>query len=116
MISDNQKHIILATLSPFHPIFVGIFGSYARDEDSSTSDLDILVDFEKTVNLLDLIGLELDLSEKLGIKVDLITRRAVPPELETRIENDMQLISMSKDNFLYIRNINESIRKIEEYT
>ena len=67
---------------------VGIFGSYARGENDEHSDLDILVDFEQVVDLLTLIGLEQELSEKLGIKVDLVTTRALSPGLRTYVEKD----------------------------
>jgi hypothetical protein len=51
---------------------IGIFGSFARGENDRNSDLDILIDVEQPVDLLEIIGLEQELTEKLGIKVDLI--------------------------------------------
>ena len=92
MLSNYQKEIILKTISPFDPSMIGIFGSYARGENNPESDLDLLVNFNKRINLLDLIGLEQDLSEKLGIKVDLITDRSVNPKLRSYINSDLQLI------------------------
>jgi predicted nucleotidyltransferase len=92
MISDKHKKLILRKLEPFNPTMVGVFGSYARNTNHSASDLDILVDFDKTVNLLDLIGLELDLSELLGIKVDLVTKKSLHPTLESSITKDLQRI------------------------
>ncbi len=56
MIKEAQKQQILNHLRPYRPIRVGIFGSYARNEQRLDSDLDILVRFEKTINLLDLIA------------------------------------------------------------
>jgi len=58
MITSQQEMIIKETVRRFSPTLVGFFGSYARDEQTSNSDLDILIDFNKTVNLLELIGLE----------------------------------------------------------
>lgn len=68
---------------------IGVFGSYARDEQRGQSDLDLLIDFRSRVNLLDLIGLEQELSEKLGIQVDLTTVKSVHDSLKPYIEKDL---------------------------
>jgi len=54
--------------------------------------LDILVDFEEPLNLLEIIGLEQELTEKLGIKVDLITFHSLSPLLKADIEKDLVTI------------------------
>ena len=54
-----------------------VFGSYARGEQREDSDIDILVDMPKGKSLLDLIGLEQDLQDALGKKVDVGTFRTV---------------------------------------
>jgi len=51
---------------------VRVFGSVARGEDTETSDIDLLVDLEEGVGLVDLIGLERELSELLGVGVDVV--------------------------------------------
>jgi predicted nucleotidyltransferase len=56
---------------------VGIFGSFARGDNTENSDIDILVKFKVAPSLLTLIKLENELSELLGIKVDLITTGAI---------------------------------------
>ncbi|RUA36337.1 MAG: hypothetical protein DSY77_01585 [Bacteroidetes bacterium] len=89
MINIEQKELILNALKKYNPVEVGVFGSYARDENNSSSDLDILVDFDKSPDLLELIGLEQYLSEKLGIKVDLITKRSLNPRLKEYVEKDL---------------------------
>lgn len=89
MITSQQKDIIRSTVQKINPSFVGVFGSYARGENNSQSDLDILVDFNSKVNLLDVIGLEKELSENLGIKVDLVTRRSLAVSLRPYIESDL---------------------------
>ena len=70
---------------------VGIFGSFARNEMREESDIDVLVEFNGRISLLELVGLELDLSEQIGRKVDLITRGAVYPKLWTYIEKDLKV-------------------------
>jgi len=71
------KAFILDHLKDYHPISVGIFGSYARGENKISSDIDILVEFKKAPSLLTIIKLENELSEALGIKVDLVTSGAI---------------------------------------
>ncbi|MCA1751159.1 MAG: nucleotidyltransferase family protein [Cryomorphaceae bacterium] len=88
MITLRQQEIILDTVSEYSPKMVGIFGSYARGENTEHSDLDILIDFEPALDLLSIIGLEQELSEKLGIKVDLITARSLNPQLKAYVEKD----------------------------
>jgi predicted nucleotidyltransferase len=60
---------------------LGIFGSYVRGEARSTSDLDILVEFDRAPTLLEFIQLESDLSEQLGVKVDLVMKKALKPNI-----------------------------------
>jgi len=68
---------------------LGIFGSYARGEQQPDSDLDVLVAFEQPVTLFDLVRLENELADELGIKVDLVTRDSLKPRIETRVRDDL---------------------------
>lgn len=63
----------------------GIFGSRARGEPQVNSDLDILVDLPEGSSLLDLVGLQLDLGDALGLTVDAHTYRSLHPLLRDRI-------------------------------
>jgi predicted nucleotidyltransferase len=67
---------------------LGVFGSYARGENNANSDLDLLVEFGVRISLLDLAGLEQDLSECLGVKVDLVTERALSKHVRPYVEKD----------------------------
>ena len=65
---------------------VALFGSAARDEVTDTSDVDLLVDFERPTGLLELIRLKHRLEEMLRVeKVDLLTRDGLHPALKERI-------------------------------
>jgi len=70
---------------------IGIFGSYVRGEEGKGSDLDILVDFEEKANLslLDFIRIENYLSEKLGVKVDLVERETLKPRIGKHILGEL---------------------------
>ena len=66
-----------------------LFGSVARDEAGSDSDVDILVDLKQGVGLLGLIGIKLELEERLGTRVDLGTRRSLHAEVRHHVERDI---------------------------
>ena len=65
-----------------------VFGSYIHGEQKKGSDLDILVEFSKTIDLFKYIELENYLSEKLGVKVDLIMKDTLKPRIKDRILNE----------------------------
>jgi predicted nucleotidyltransferase len=68
---------------------LGLFGSVARAEDVSRSDIDLLVDFAEGADLLDLVGLGLYLEELLGRKVDVVARHALRPELRGAVLREL---------------------------
>jgi len=68
---------------------LGIFGSYARDEQTGDSDLDVLVRFEEPVTLFELVRLENELTTKLGVDVDLVTEKSLKPAVRTRVTEDV---------------------------
>lgn len=68
---------------------VGVFGSYARGEARQHSDVDILVRFLEGASLFDLVGLAEFLEENLGIKVDIVSERAIRSELQERILSEV---------------------------
>jgi len=73
---------------------ISVFGSYARGEENPDSDMDILVEFSGRKSLLDLVKIERELSEFLGINVELLTEKAISPYLIDRIKKEAQLISV----------------------
>jgi predicted nucleotidyltransferase len=65
---------------------LALFGSSARDTASQTSDVDLLVEYDRPVSLFDHVGTALYLEEVLGVpKVDLVIRNCVLDELKDRI-------------------------------
>lgn len=71
---------------------IGIFGSYARGVQRPNSDLDILVNFKDRKSLLTLVSIERELSETIGVKVDLLTEQSISPYLIDRIKSEMKVI------------------------
>lgn len=93
MINSSDKNTIISILKAYNPKLIGVFGSYARNQQTATSDLDILIELSKKITLFDLIGLEQTLSEQLGIKVDLVTKGALNNNtLKKNIEKDLVVI------------------------
>jgi predicted nucleotidyltransferase len=65
---------------------IGIFGSYVRGEQKKRgSDIDILVDFEEPIGFFKFMDLEEYLSNLLGTKVDLISKKALKPRIGKHI-------------------------------
>lgn len=66
---------------------IGVFGSYARGEQRPNSDLDIIVDLDLApgLTLIDLARLEGELSESLGLPVEVAIKDALKPRIEKRI-------------------------------
>lgn len=71
---------------------IAIFGSYARGEEGLKSDIDIIVEFSDRKSLLELVRIERELSEAVGIKVDLLTEKSISPYLIDTIRREMEII------------------------
>ncbi|WP_369371306.1 nucleotidyltransferase domain-containing protein [Promicromonospora sp. Populi] len=65
---------------------VRVFGSVARGEDTSESDVDLLVDLDPGVGLFALGALEVELEEMLGREVDVVIARALRESVAATIE------------------------------
>ncbi len=67
-----------------------LFGSYVRGEQTAASDLDVLVSFDNdNLTLIQFIELQLELSDKLGVKVDLVEREGLKPYIGTQVIQEM---------------------------
>ncbi|GBE54610.1 nucleotidyltransferase domain protein [archaeon BMS3Bbin15] len=73
----------------FHVKTIGLFGSYAREEQAEKSDVDLLVDFKKPVDFFILIDLEDYLSNKLGVKVEVVTPGGIKERMKPYIMRDV---------------------------
>lgn len=88
--NQNLKSKILQGLLPYDPIRISVFGSYARGDYKTGSDLDILVSFKHRISLLKLVQIEQELSEQVGIKIDLVTENSLKNKrLRASIEEDL---------------------------
>ncbi len=71
---------------------IGIFGSYTKEEQIETSDIDILVDFQKAIDLLTFVHLKNHLSMLLNVNVDLVMKKALKPKIGKRILREVVYI------------------------
>ncbi len=95
-LSDNIKQHIVQILLPYAPETIGVFGSYSRDEQKNGSDLDILIRLKGRISLLKLVMLEQQISEAIGIPVDLVTEQGIRNErLRAYIHKDLIIIYSS---------------------
>lgn len=66
-----------------------IFGSAARGDDHEGSDLDLLVDFPPGTSIIDIIDIQHELEDLLGIPVDLIPRSGLKERVRSRAAKDL---------------------------
>ena len=78
------KSKIVKVLKKNNVTKAGIFGSYARGEQKKNSDIDILIEPPKGIGF-GFVGIQLELEDKLGKKVDLITYKYISPYLKDKI-------------------------------
>jgi uncharacterized protein len=82
----RQKSSLLAT---YRLTQLGVFGSYAREQQTESSDLDILVDYSQPPTLPKLIELRDDLSQLFGLKVDVVTPNGLKPRIRDRVLSEV---------------------------
>jgi len=68
---------------------IGIFGSYVRGGQEQKSDIDILVEFSEPVGFFTFLDLEEHLSGLLGVKVDLVSKKALKPRIGKHILQEL---------------------------
>ena len=68
---------------------LSLFGSRARGDEHEGSDLDVLAAFSATPSLLTWITVENELTDLLGVRVDLVLQHSLKPHIRERISNDL---------------------------
>lgn len=82
---EQIKKKIIPVLKHYRAKRAGLFGSLVEGKMKARSDIDILVDLDKDLSLLDVIGIQQELEDKLGRKVDLVQYDAIKPLLRSYI-------------------------------
>jgi len=92
MNKTNIIKTIVDYLKQYKVIEIGIFGSFARDEMTDKSDIDILVEYNRGTTILDIVKMKLELYELIGRKIDLVSKRAVRKRIMENIQTDLQTV------------------------
>ncbi len=71
---------------------IGVFGSFSRGNEVRDSDIDILVEFDKDIDIFEFIALKDFLSEFLSRKIDLVTEDAIKPLMKDDIMKEVVYI------------------------
>jgi len=94
MTRKEIQHTIKNYLDQYPISRIGIFGSFARNEDLPDSDIDILVTFEEPISLFTLVRIHRELSELLNRKVDIVSEKYLHPRMKEAIQKDLQIIAV----------------------
>jgi predicted nucleotidyltransferase len=84
-ILQTKREDILRIATMYGAYNVRVFGSVARGEADSESDVDLLVDMEPGRSLFDLGGLLMDLQDLLGCNVDVVTEDGLRDRIRKRV-------------------------------
>ncbi len=74
---DLKERFAIKTLS--------LFGSYVRNDQTENSDLNVLVEFEEAPSFFEFIRIEIYLTNLIGVKVDLVMKNALKPNIGKQI-------------------------------
>lgn len=91
-LSPEIISILRQKAKQFNMKLLAVFGSYARNEQTSDSDLDLLVQFHESPSLIGFIQMENDISGALNLKVDLVTKNSLNENIRNDILSEMQVI------------------------
>lgn len=92
MNKTNIIKTIVDYLKQCKVIEIGIFGSFARNEMTDKSDIDILVEYSRGTTILDIVKMKQELYELIGRKIDLVSKRAVRKRIMENIQTDLQTV------------------------
>lgn len=92
--TTGQIKTILQQLKPelakrYGLSYLALFGSYARQEETPESDIDLLVDFEKMPGLITFIQIEEELEAALHHRVDMVPKRKLKKEIQPYVQRDL---------------------------
>jgi len=88
IIKNNKKELN----ERYGLISIGIFGSYGRGEQYTESDLDLLVEVRRPMGFFKFIKLENHLTQLLGVKVEMVTKEALKPNIGKQILQEVQYV------------------------
>lgn len=85
----NKLTVLKPILQEKYPLeSMAIFGSYARNEQTETSDVDVMVELNGKLGM-GFITMANEIEDYLGIKTDVLTKKSMKPKFFARIENNL---------------------------
>ncbi|MCJ7825437.1 MAG: nucleotidyltransferase family protein [Anaerolineales bacterium] len=85
---EEKREEIKALAAHYGVRKLRVFGSAARGDTTSASDIDFLVELEPGRSVMDLGGLLMDLQDLLGCDVDVVTERSLRPRIREKVLNE----------------------------
>jgi predicted nucleotidyltransferase len=82
---EEVKEKVVPILQRYGASRAGVFGSVARGKLHRRSDVDILVELGRDLSLLDVVGIQQELEDALGRRVDLVEYETIKPRIRERI-------------------------------
>ena len=92
MLTQKEIDIIINTLKPYNPKRIGLSGSVTRNEETATSDIDILYSFNSPISLFIKYNIAQEFQLKLQKEIDLVSENAVYQKFKQYIYNDLKMI------------------------
>ncbi len=86
----NQLKDMMAELhAEYHVRKIGIFGSYSHNRQTDTSDLDLVVEFERPIGMMAFVHLRNLIEDRLGIPIDLVTPDGLHPLIRDQVMHEV---------------------------
>ena len=90
-IRNKEKDII--RLCKERPVtFLGVFGSYARNDQTQDSDIDVLIDYTKEMSYFDMCDFREDLEVLLEKRIDLVPRKTLKASIQNNVFRDLIVV------------------------
>jgi uncharacterized protein len=89
---ERIKNRLIPVLKKYKIKKASFFGSFAKNTQTNTSDVDILVEFERGKTLFDLVRLKRELEETIMMKADVLTYNSLHPLIKQNILQEQELI------------------------
>lgn len=88
-ILDTLRDMRAELREHYHVSSIGIFGSYSRKHQTEQSDLDLVVEFSKPIGMMAFVHLKNLLSDRLAIRVDLVTPDGLHPLIRDQVMHEV---------------------------
>lgn len=92
MSNQEIKNYITYFLKEKGVIKASLFGSFARGDNTESSDIDLILQLNNDKNLFDLAEIKVDLEEKFNRKVDVLTYNSINPHIREEILKDQEIL------------------------